>query len=417
MNWILDYKNYILQNVKGCNPSLAESIACTILGAVANRRLMITTEIGELYPNFFFFTVGYSGTFKTVPIKYFVLPLLEAYKNLEGGEDLILPSTFSIEGFIEILSKGAKGIVLRDEFSGILKSARKDYLSELLEFLSQLYDCTLQKRYTKSAKLEEQKNVFVSLITNTTPYMFSLIDYDTFFLQGFGNRCLYDFNELNQPLKLSEDFFICNALEWKRPEEIKEFAQRLVEFNKKLSKLPEPLRAGTLSKKLVEFGNKINEKVFELTKQGDEISASYYKRMTEMAIKLASVHALARQEHLKDFNVIPDLMLPILDVDVDFALKKIATHMEAYEKIKSLWKIQAPSIRTRTIKLPMERIIEILKMNGGRMQHTQLFRASAMIPREFEDIIESMISSGMIKRSVEKRDGRGRPSIYYELVQ
>ena len=224
MNWIKDYKRYILQNVKGCNPSLAESIACTVLGAVANKRLMITTEIGDLYPNFFFFTVGYSGTFKSVPIKYFVQPLLEEYKNLQGGEDLVLPSKFSIEGFIENLSKGAKGIIFRDEFSGILKSTRKDYLSELLEFLSELYDGTLQKRYTKSAKSEEQKNVFASLLTNTTPYMFSLMDYDTFFLQGFGNRCMFDFNELKQPLKLSEDFFIGNEGKWKRPEEIKEFA-------------------------------------------------------------------------------------------------------------------------------------------------------------------------------------------------
>jgi predicted transcriptional regulator len=415
LNWIEDYKNYILQNVKGCNPSLAESIACAVLGTVANRRLMITTEIGELYPNFFFFTIGYSGTFKSVPIKYFVFPLLQEYAKLPGGEDLILPSKFSIEGFIENLSKGAKGIILRDEFSGLLKSAKKEYLSELIEFLSELYDCTLQKRYTKSAKSEEQKNVFVSLITNTTPYMFSLMDYETFFLQGFGNRCLFDFNDSSKPLVISNEFFMGSYGEWKRPEEIQEFANRLLNINTKLSMLPEPLRAGTLDNKIVDFGNEINKKVFALTKEGDELSASYYKRMNEICIKLASIHALARQENVPDFNKIPDLILPLLSQDITFALNKTNKHLEDYEKIKALWKVQAPSVKVKTAKAPMERIIEILKMNGGTMKHTELFKATAMISKDFSDLIETMVYTGVIKRSIVNREGKGRPAICYQI--
>ena len=78
----------------------------------------------------------------------------------------------------------------RDEFSSLIKDGDKPYLSDLPEFLSELYSGFIEPRYTKSGKLEAGGEVYFSMISVTTPAVYGVLP-STYFSQGLGNRFIY----------------------------------------------------------------------------------------------------------------------------------------------------------------------------------------------------------------------------------
>lgn len=175
------------------NPLWADTVSMATLASVLEG-LHFTTIVGPLNLNIYALCIGPSGLAnKTVPMKNFVMPILEKAGEV-ASSDFVLPSRFSLEGLIARLNEGSKkssGLIWTDEFTHVLKEAYgAGYLSEILEFLSELYDGTAQKRYTKKAKLEESKNVFVNFLSATTPYIYEVMKPEMF-LQGTANRFLF----------------------------------------------------------------------------------------------------------------------------------------------------------------------------------------------------------------------------------
>jgi hypothetical protein len=112
-----------------------------------------------------------------------------------------------------------------------LKRARanKSYLGDVLEFLSELYDGSIQKRATRTVGIEESQNICINFIGASTPYIFSIMDIG-FFIQGTGNRFLYIFNDANlEPTP--KDFFLADISKFERDVQITSFAERLKNFD------------------------------------------------------------------------------------------------------------------------------------------------------------------------------------------
>jgi len=162
-DFIEEYKTYILDRIP-TQPEWAEAIAITVLSTAVGPDRKLPDRIGKLELNTWFLMIGPSGiAYKSAPLKYIVTPTL--IKMTEFIDyPIILPHRWSIEGLIEYMAKGFNvGIIVRDEFTGLFKETHKQYLLDAMEFMSELYDGTLKKRYTRKAKLEEVMNVYVSI--------------------------------------------------------------------------------------------------------------------------------------------------------------------------------------------------------------------------------------------------------------
>ena len=196
-SWIEDYTDFLVEQTD-TNYDWAESIATSVLSTVLGSRRYLYTKQGAVKMNLFFLYIGPSGLAKkSLPMTNFGQPLIEKYDELMGYSAMDppkrteLPRRFSLEGMISYLNEeNQEGLLWKDEFTSMFKEANKEYMSGLIEFVSELVDGRLGARYTNKNKLQLPQDVYVNVIAATTPYIYDVISND-FFLQGTGNRVLY----------------------------------------------------------------------------------------------------------------------------------------------------------------------------------------------------------------------------------
>ena len=173
-----------------------------------------------------------------------------------------------------------------------LKAEKKDYNIDLIEFLSQLYDGTVEKRYTRKAKLEQILGCYICFLGATTPYLYEVLDADVF-IQGLGNRIMYDYWHGRVKEYSEKELFFDPRDDSKRYERIDEFAENLAKLQQMYVYILSP--DGGSAKVLTSFYNKTHEMANKLyNKSPFDLRASYIARCGEFAIKLAGIKAVSR---------------------------------------------------------------------------------------------------------------------------
>ena len=417
MGFIEDYKNFIMKYVKATNPDWAESVAVNILNAAIGNNVHIWTKYGEMYSNLFFLNIGASGlAHKTVPIKNFAIPTLIRYGELTDTKP-ILPSRFSVEGMLEYLPNNQSvGLIIRDEFSSIFKDARKQYIADILEFLSELYDGTIQKRYTKKAKLEETLDVCVSFTSATTPYIFDLIDLN-FFLQGTGNRFLYIWSEPKIPPKTTKSFFMQIEDRVERLEEMERFAERLAKIRNAITRKYDFLQPAYFQPELLmKFRDEMSFKCKQLFEKDPKgIDHSYLSRMAEMAIKLSAIKAISMaEERLPSLEI---QFFPVHATNVKWAIDKVRKHIKYFEDVKTNWSTFVKTKPVMTEERQFEYLKNILRTHKNKLPRTKLYKLSKWKLKQFEEVIDGLRLRGEIIVYEGAGSPKGGPKpIIYELV-
>ncbi len=197
----------ICEAQKDVQSSWAEDCALTTLSTMLGD-VVINEQEGAVHLNLFIMGLGASGIGKSKPVNAFVIPIIQqAQKKIEAelkkvpkGDDqeqsaekqefeklaFLLPERNTIEGLIDFLSQhpGYQGLMWRDELTGLIKATRKkDYQADDLEFLSELWDCKRQERYTISHKHQVIVPPYICFLTATTTEALNVLD-DGFFRQG-----------------------------------------------------------------------------------------------------------------------------------------------------------------------------------------------------------------------------------------
>jgi hypothetical protein len=438
--FIEEFSEFILSNVP-TSPGWAEDNAIGVLSAVAGPDLRVSTKIGVLPLNIWFLMIGPSGlAHKTTPWKYYVIPLLRKFHELTG-KDLMLPNSFSVEGLIEYMRNtgNAEGIILRDEFTTLVKESlgEKSYNVDMIEFLSQLYDGTVQKRYTRKAKLEEVRECYVVLLGCTTPYFYDVIE-PHFFTQGVGNRILYEYYDGRPKLFTADEFFYDRQKDADRRKRMEEFAGGLAEMAKALQSknyyLSPEQDAG---QQLVEFRNRKIEEAYALYQKDPYDLRSYYiQRMPEMAIKLSGLRALSKLWHsLSDPNAPkpPSPDIPIMPDDVEWAISKVERHIKNFERLLREWRSRPVTVRPRSYESEKEAFISVIASDpDGIKTQEEILRALGWYKdSKFYQLRETLIAEGRIReltedeikrlpREVKERHGikgTGRPPKVFTVVE
>jgi len=410
--FIKDFGEFLSEH-NPSNPDWIESIAVGCLASSLDRNKFIMTKIGPLRMNVFFLMLGPSGlSNKTSPLLYHTIPVLQLLNSMTN-RDLMLPSRYSVEGMIEYLSKKqSQGCIIRDEFTSLFKDiTNKKYIADGLEFISELYDGYIQKRYTKSAKIEQPKDVFVNFMAATTPYLFTVMNRG-FFMQGTGNRFLYIFdNPSSVEESTAEEFLINPYREIDQYEaEFASYARRLQEISSNVPRIIGFMEDA--AQLMTKYYNRKRKEAMDLFKKEYlNIDYSYKIRLSEFAIKLAGLHCISyNEERLHEMDE-----LLIWKHNVEWAIKKVNKHWNYYRKMMDVWSSIAHQKEVLSEETELNYVISKLRRLGGCASRSKLRRALGWSNlQKFNSIIGILVDTGevYIKQGEGSKSGGPKPTVY-----
>lgn len=394
--FIEEYRDFVLQHIP-TDRLWAESIAIAILTSVL-QFFTLPTIIGNLKLNLNILGIGPSGlAHKTSPLKYFAIPLIRELQSIVGHK-MQHPKSFSIEGYIEYLHKhNSTGIIIGDEFTRIIKASEGGgYLTEILEFLSELYDGLIQIRYTRSAKLEEVLDVYVTFVSATSEYLYKLLKPDLF-MQGTGNRFLYVVMDEPPFARAPANFF---DIQVGNPTQLrnKEFAKAL----SKIWNIGEFIVSPMATEILLKYHDEMKEKAHSIYMHRADINSLedlYLARVPEMCFKLAAIKAVS--DHYLDIEKYKNLrMLAITEDQAQWAIDRSRKYFEQFQKMMKTWNAYKQSqIRiTNRDAIDKDTVLQCVKRYGIISQQLLLKEGGFAKTNRFYDLIWTLISEGRIRQ-------------------
>jgi len=360
-DFIKDLKSDILDAMPDVNKLWAEYNAIVTLATVLpNARVIEKTS--PLSLNLLIMIIGAPGIKKSLPMSKFTYPILK-----EAGEtvdiDFLLPSRSSVEGFIRYVANNEHqgvGIIIRDEFSGMFKQLRKaDWQSDGMEFLSEMYDGTFQKRVTTSHGLHYIEELYANLITATTQYFLSKLDH-YFFIQGTGNRFLYCYSdpEEYEPEELDSTEYFREDWGDIRHKIINKYANKLANiYRLNITKIYVGRNVGDI---WVEYKSKC-EKEWKQRLIEDPQGWDYHpvKRYPELALKLAGIYAVSRDmDRLISLKSVNSVIINASDMKN--SIKLMGMNRENFRNIVELKNKSIPQSKPYSMEDEVRTIITVL---------------------------------------------------------
>lgn len=302
---------------------------------------------------------------------------------------------FSIEGYLESLSITPTQHHVRDEAAGMMAKIHKQYNEGFNELECALYDGqnfrkTLASRGKSEPKAFEIKSPYVTKLYATTPdnYM-KYMDMEDF-LCGKEFRTVFVFptyTKSRMALGVESKEDTENWIEvLRRAKAIYDFIQ----FNGEVA---------------FNFGAGALERYSEITSQIEEaadkldngIYSSAVGRSQIHILKLAMLIELGKEQIsntiTKDSieiaaNAVLNYFLPVLMDIVNLMQEDTKTNM-------------------------IEKVISVLRRNGGAVQHTKGLHDSKLKSREFSEVIETLVESETIEKVIETKTKK----LYYILTE
>lgn len=411
IGFIPEFRDFLLDHVP-TSRDWAESIAISLLSTAVGGDVFVRSKIGHLKLNLWFLMVGPSGiSYKSVPLNYYVFPVLTRLTE-ELKEQTIMPSRFSIEGIIQWLTKHPQGNIVRDEFTTIFKETTKGYLSDILEFLSELYDGRMQKRFTRKMQLEEVTNVYVNFLGATTPYLYRIMKPD-FFIQGTGNRILivkYEGLDEKTLKERPEDFFYDIQQDILKNEKLVGYAKELAKIRQSPVEQLVPMQDA--GQKWLDFREKITIRANEMFKSDIyNLKYTYIMRLGEFTLKLSGLHAISL--HYKKLQGIGREM-PIMVDDMEWAIQKIKNYYKHFEDLLSDWK---PEEQAEPMSLgdAISRLYNVLCLYQQGMMWEEIKARFTWESRFLKEAILSLFEQRKVGFAVGTTEsGKGRkPTVVY----
>jgi hypothetical protein len=221
--------------------------------------------------------------------------------------------------------------------------------------MAELYDGTMQKRFTRKTKLEEARKVYIVFLSATTPHLYTVMRPD-FFMQGCGNRFLYILYKGGTKDIAPSDFDFSVDKELEREEKIKDFAGYLK--NIYTSPVKYLYLADQARLKYIDYYNTCRKQAESLFK-ADELDYrhSYLCRLPEFALKIAGIHLLSRS--YKTIASTTHDYLAIMEQDLDYAIKAVNAYYNYYNELLIKWRTSYAPIRNDA-----KQILELIKRKG-----------------------------------------------------
>ena len=302
---------------------------------------------------------------------------------------------FSIEGYLESLADIPTQYHVRDEAAGMMAKIHKQYNEGFNELECALYDGqnfrkTLASRGKSAPKAFEIKNPYVTKLYATTPENYIKYMEIEDFLCGKEFRTIFVFptytkSRMALGVETSED-----TKNWL---EVLERAKGIYDFIQFSGEVSFNFGVGALEY-YSEFTSKIEE---EADKLDSSIFSSAVGRSQIHILKLAMLIELGKEK----------ISNTITKESIEIAASAVMSYfipvlMDVVNRMQE-------DTKTNMI----EKVISVLRRNGGAVQHTKGLHDSKLKSREFSEVIETLVESETIENVIEKETKK----LYYILTE
>jgi hypothetical protein len=302
---------------------------------------------------------------------------------------------FSIEGYLESLADIPTQHHVRDEAAGMMAKIHKQYNEGFNELECALYDGqnfrkTLASRGKSVPKSFEIKNPYVTKLYATTPENYiKYMDIEDF-LCGKEFRTIFVFptytkSRMALGVETSED--TKNWLEvLERAKGIYDFIQfnGEVSFNFGVGALE---YYSDITSKIEEEADKLDHSIFSSAVGRSQIHILKLAMLIELGKEQIS-NTITKESIEIAASAVMSYFIPVLMDVVDRMQEDTKTNM-------------------------IEKVISVLRRNGGAVQHTKGLHDSKLKSREFSEVIETLVESETIEKIIETETKK----LYYILTE
>lgn len=345
-------------------------ISYIIASAIIGKNVHFPFGDNSIYPNLWLILIAPSSEFR----KSTALGIAQGIV-MKVSRSLILPSRFTEEAFMDMLSTSPQGLIPFYEFKILLDLTKKDYNAGLKSLLTEVYDVPeLLIRKTKSAEIAIERPCISIMAATTMEWFLSCCQEDDF-TSGFLPRFLF------VPVRSkSKDISIPPPAD-----QIKK--KSLVDELTKIERISGIMHFSPEAR--VEHDNWY-KKLKERTKIPQ--FRGIYSRLQIYAIKLSMIHSVAL------FN-----SLEIGIISIREATKMIDWLIEEFEGLAD------SEFAFSKFDKNKKKILRLIQ--SGKNNRSDILRYSNMSAREFNEIIATLIESERIRVENEER-----ATFYYEQV-
>lgn len=382
-----EFTKEITSRLPGANPDYIFMCAEGALAGVCFR-ISHYNAIGKMNLGLWSLGIGRSGSWKTVPLRNYVIPILNTVQKSLPSEGrlrkrILVPSRFSPEGLIEfmtvhkevsiseetgedeeILAIYNEGIMIRDEFTGMMKGIKnKQWMSDVSELLSEVYDASIQPYYTKKSKLQSVPYCNLSFMMATTPHIYDIID-ETFFVQGLGNRIDYvPFDPPDDTERIDPGKFFGFVREVQERDTISRFASKLLEVLSSRVRIIDIDPSSKTAKMWVNYRHEIETKKRNFPPEPEWVNAlywSYLSRQAEKALRRSGVYCVSRNiDSISKMRTLDTLL--VNEEDMRLAILRQEKLFQFFEILIKRWMLRAkPRGAPQTDFVDIERMLTII---------------------------------------------------------
>lgn len=289
-------------------------------------------------------------------------------------EYICLPHDSTIESFTGILQDTSRGLVEQPEFAAYLSLFDRSYNQGAKQFLTNIYDVprdyVTTRKTTGSTSLERPYFAFIA--ASTIDWIIDKLS-DTDISAGFFPRHLFCIRNVN-------DKPFIGLLELKNRN--RNETNNILNLYNELIEIEPDRILDCDNEASIEF-KKFELNIYNYTNNStDNKINAFYTRLSTYALKIAGIIALTNDPNTSIVNI--------------NAMKDALLLIEYYKlNVDRLLDVE---LQTNKFKKQENRIIELIKRHGetGKIKHSDLLKNSRMPKKDFEVIIETMISSEIL---------------------
>lgn len=347
----------------------------SILSNISARKLKISMRHKVIYPNIWFFLLGLS----TVAQKTTAFELAEEVVNKVsselGSKEMVtsrLPGSFSPEGFGDSLNEcNGLGFLWKDEVGDLLKSMEKDYMSNMRDLLCDLYGCkTFHRKLKKEVIYVETP--FVNMTLATTPDTFKEYANVNDLTSGWLYRYIYLYPEYDKNWM---------ALGQRSEKDHKQISDLVLLLKIKVEAISRIQKGNeinfTFESGCLEFYEKWSERMYYKAQKGrNQIEAAFIGRLEDYVLKLATIFTFGESTF-----------------KTEISKKTMEMTCQLVENYFLPMALKVADMVRSTKNNIIEKVLDIIKTNGGKIDRSNLLRKSRLKARELDDVCLTLMES------------------------
>jgi len=364
---------------------MATTTALFFVSMATRRAQKVSIKQFETHLNLWAIVFAQSGSLKT-----------EVRSRLNKARKIAsiskLPDGFSPEGVITVLSQmpNSQAAWLKDEMSGLFKGiTKKDYMSDLPEILSALYDCDeIVDRFTRKSGHEAIEMPYLTVVGTTTGASFGAMN-DDLFTQGLMMRFLYCL-EFDNPHERTLDISEVHDASYRGDlgEILSEMAMCPIEvfrFKKTTQEWDEWM-------KYVEFLRKRSS----YSPARKDLVYSYYARIITHTFKVAALLTLSQKKvyGLRSENATTAYITPAI---LNAAILLMKFYEDEFLQVINFYRSQAESEPVQTSRDLKNYVFTAIRSDPCKVKtFAQLIRDLDLSKRQLEISLEMLVEGELV---------------------